>query len=693
MTSIQTAAPRVILQGLQVLDRPPQSVTSADISRHTPIFYLFGSRGETGTYNKDGATYVFGQDTFDESGIYANHQTLASNAAFRGGQSAQKIVRVIPSDAPKSANVTLAVEVLPTQIPVYQRNADGTIKRDVLGKPLKDGTNTVAGVKLKFVTRAVTDKKATDADSAVFGKQLVVAGTMTDGTNTSQVYPLVEQWVPWFGAAGNNIGFSLWSPTTQDVSGFDTELFAATKAYPFYLRQHYRATPTASAQTRLTLQGSSEILSVLKPGARNPRSGALVDFASVKEQAYSAPSENGRLAIKGELKGTYVYRDNIETVQNLILAAEQAAAGAGADFSVAAPGQGYQVNLFGAKHSTGVPYYAVEVDNDSADSVLLREGNVIWARAGGDGTMSQEEYDNFILADVDKYLDRYSSYQDTVNEPGNHIYDTGFSLAVKKALPKILGVRKDTFVTLSTFVYGTHPTLDESIAVGTLLQSVLSTFVESETFGTPAARGEIYMNYGRYLQSTLPGRFPVTLEIVERDSLLMGGTKWNKDELYASGDKADLRFFTDVEFSFIPDPLRDKLAKLRLNYVLPKSVGTVFHPATKTCFPVDGSAAQDRFVVKMTSALQLIGEQVWRNHTNTRGLTEAQFKKRVEEDFTRLASNGEDFADVGTIKPVCEITAGDKVRGYSWHLLAEVSTTAAPTVQVFRIDLKRLVQS
>jgi hypothetical protein len=63
--------------------------------------------------------------------------------------------RVLPADAGPEANMTLWLDVLPTDVDNFERNADGSIRFDTLGNPVVLGT--IPGYKVKYVVTHSTD--------------------------------------------------------------------------------------------------------------------------------------------------------------------------------------------------------------------------------------------------------------------------------------------------------------------------------------------------------------------------------------------------------------------------------------------------------------------------------------------------------------------------------------------------------
>ncbi|MCU6405867.1 hypothetical protein KW817_23155, partial [Enterobacter quasiroggenkampii] len=99
---------------------------------------------------------------------YASPATLIARQAASTG-SAIFTKRLVAPDA-TAARIRIGVEVVADKLVVYQRNADGSFKKDPDGNKIPDGDKTVDGLKMRWVVNHDKDAETPNA----FGKDEVV---------------------------------------------------------------------------------------------------------------------------------------------------------------------------------------------------------------------------------------------------------------------------------------------------------------------------------------------------------------------------------------------------------------------------------------------------------------------------------------------------------------------------------------
>lgn len=111
-------------------------------------------------------------------------------------------------------------------IPVYLRNADGTIQRNADGSPKEDGSNTVDGYILRWSIIG-------GATMGEFGAGAIVNGGTLVGRSgeVSNIYPILDLEDNFFGKAGDTTGFSLFpaisnlrTPVDRNVITFNNAM-------------------------------------------------------------------------------------------------------------------------------------------------------------------------------------------------------------------------------------------------------------------------------------------------------------------------------------------------------------------------------------------------------------------------------------------------------------------------------------
>jgi len=232
MKSIINAAPGVVDLGVQDLSTRPYGRAPEELPQHLPKYFIFAKKGPLSEELLAGVerTNMYGVETFAEDSKYFNHQTFHSNGVNAQGNYAM-YVRVLPTDAGPKPTLRVYLDVLPTQVDIYERNSDGSIKTDVAGDPTVIGQ--AAGHRVKFVI----DHYDSVAAAANFGAATILPGDQVDaGTGVqSQRYPIFELEHSFFGEDGNFSGLRLWAQNTTNLSQLPTKLIAREKTYPFSL--------------------------------------------------------------------------------------------------------------------------------------------------------------------------------------------------------------------------------------------------------------------------------------------------------------------------------------------------------------------------------------------------------------------------------------------------------------------------
>jgi len=126
--TVTSAAPAVILTGIQDLSiRFPNPALEA-LPMHLPYVYLFTERGPKEPQLLSGADLLrtYGANTFDYRKPFANHQTVLANTVNAQGNSLF-VQRMFPADS-RAARLMFSIEVVPYDVPQYERFSDGQFK-------------------------------------------------------------------------------------------------------------------------------------------------------------------------------------------------------------------------------------------------------------------------------------------------------------------------------------------------------------------------------------------------------------------------------------------------------------------------------------------------------------------------------------------------------------------------------------
>ena len=509
--TIVNAAPMSIMLGTQDLStRSLPSVPEA-LPTHLPKIYLYTQKGPTTPQLVSGGdlTNVFGSDSFDLRKKWATHATVLANLVNAQGN-AIMVQRVKPADAAPNASITLYLDVLPTQIPVYERNIDGSYKVDINNNPVPaTPAVTVDGYSVMWV--------ATEVALNEFGMAGPKPGIQTAGTVQSTQFPIMDLTVSNFGSYGNNIGLRMWAPTAMSSTPINPSLITNAQCYPFRMACVSRPDPITTPSIVTNQNGEQFVNVTFKPGVINTATDSLVGINDVFIQSYQLLNVPGYAPVYGPFGNIHTYDAIIDALLKQFYAAELPYINSFSDI-IGISNEEYVFNMISGVASSGAPYTSFIVSSSGVDTVYLTENTTIYAKGGSDGTMGEATtlnvatltgsitndvltitagatnvlaagqfldgvgilpgttlvsgsgniwhvsvintvaattinvtvpgFASLVAQEVVKYSDPNSQLQDSATYPESIIYDSGFPLATKYALANFISLRKDTAVVL-----------------------------------------------------------------------------------------------------------------------------------------------------------------------------------------------------------------------------------------------------
>lgn len=688
MSTIVNAAPMTIYRGTD--DQSTRALVPEPevLPTHLPKMYIYAKKGPTTPQLVVGASRsrMYGEESFDLRSRYATHATVFSNTINSQGN-AQMIERLKPADAGPNSSIRLYLDVLPTQVEVYERNSDGSFRLDDDGLKIPTG-DTVAGVKAKWVATEVLPDLAGDD---TFGIGAQIPGDQTDVTTSTQSvrYPIMDLRAPYFGADGNNFGIRLWASSTRSSNPVDERIISNEKVYPFRMACVYRR-DELSTPTVVETQTAEQYKDVTwKPEVIDRNTDAKLSVKDVFLQAYQDFDHPVNPPSYGPFGEIAIYQENLEELLELVYSNESLFIDDNSDLTGEAD-ELYRVNLINGVHSSGVPYETFQLV-EGPGAVRLSETSTIFARGGSDGTMNESDFAELVTTAVSEYANENSVLQDTARYPESIIYDSGFPLATKYALCSFIAIRKDTMVILSTHdVLGLSLNASQESALAVALKTRLQMYPESEYFGTPVMRGMVIGRSGRLLQSQYTKRLPLTLEIARNSASYMGASngRWKPGFAFDAAPANNVTLFTDVNVTYTPAAVRNKDWDAGLNWVQSFGRRSLFFPALKTVYDNDTSVLNSYFTAMAIVELQKVGERAWRQFTGSSNLTNAQLIERVKQFIINNVIGR--FDDRFVIEPDVYFTEADIARGYSWTTKIKIYAPNMKTVSTLSIEARRI---
>jgi len=688
ISNFVNAAPLTLFRGIQDNSTQALPIESSALPTHLVKGYIFAQRGTTASQLVVGSTrtQTYGAASFDEDGPFYNHQTGLLNIVDGNGN-AQMIERVIPPDAGPKSTIQLFLDVLPVQVPVYQRNPDGSYVLDAnLGTPVPAvPATTVAGYKCKWVLKNIT----TLAGESTFGQLTQGVGTLTDpsSTGSSTLYPILELQASSYGSVFNNSGIRLYAPTTSN--GLDTSIVNGLGMYPLRMSLITRPDAMSTATITPTLTNDSYVDFVLAPKAAHPVYKNRLDLASVLGQ-YQNLKNNGTQIQFCDFGASTVYYSNIAAIQKLFATSELAANPAFTDFTTVA--SSYQLaNIVNGKTTAGVPYVSVVYNYTDANAINLNQNTNIFAAGGSDGTMTDEVFAQLVSERVKDYANESSPLQDDAMYPEAVMYDSGFPLQTKEDMMSFISVRKDTALILSTYISGSAPMTEiqeQSMAV--TLKAFAQNYPESSYFGTPVCRIAIIGRSGTNVNSTSGVSVPLTYDVANLLSKMMGASNgvWKAEYLFDKWPGNKVETVENINITSVSVTTRINDWAAGINWVQAYDREQFQFPALHTLYPDDTSVLVSIITMLGCVELQKVGARAQRTFTGSVSLTDQQLITGVNK-FVETNTTGR-FCNLFKITPQCTITGADETRGYSWTLPINIYANNEKTAMTLSVVANRM---
>lgn len=543
----------------------------------------------------------------------------------------------------------------------------------------------------------------------------VVALDPVETVNTSTMYPLIEATAMYQGAAYNNLGFAIAPLTGDDV---DTSIVSGIKSMVYKMAFFTRTDSSSSPSVFRSLYSEPYVQFSPKEKAINPNTEGRIDFETVYESNWWNETDELKSLRYFDYENFYFYREYFEEVCKMFLAKEKQFVSdedvEWADGKYASTATWYNfttvdqtelddeyliMNPISCQTSEGVNYFTLVKDNESNPTltgtqkeVLMSTDTPVFLQGGSDGTVSDDEFEKLVVADMQKYADADSEYQDIAVNVESTFYDSGFSLATKKELINFILLRKDTDIVLSTH-YDTlgdkSLSLSDSRAIAEALKARYKLAPESEYFGTTVARGIVVMGSGKLRDGSTKNRIPLSYEIALKAADMMGSStgNWDKKQIFDNYPGNALEYLIDPQPNFIPAGIKPTLWNDGIVWVQPYDRSSYHFPALQTIYEDDTSVLNNFFVMKALGQLTKLSDRVWRKYTGTSSLNNAEFIEVVTEYCNKLLSGK--FDSVVTVIPEVIIDDEDENRGYSWHLVWKLYGDNMKTVLVAHTEVYR----
>lgn len=711
MTTITNAAPKSNLLGIKDESRGAPVIEPEALPTHLPHVFIFAERGPTEPQLVvgDSLTRMYGARSLDYRSPYANHQTVLLNTV-NGNGNACLVQRVIPEDAAPPAGMALYLDLLETQIPVYERNTDGSIARDENGDPIQqeDGGGepiTVSGYKGKWVvgplqklnsdgeviTGGMSGSEAVPVANAI-GQQSTQTGDQTDEDTSveSTRYPIMELEASHIGAYGDRLGVRLSAPTVKSSVPIKDTVVLDQLSYLFRLQFVERPVNTSTPRTIETNFGDQYVDFSFKEGTIDKSVDKELYADRVILPSYEDLDTPGTPPKFGPFGKTHIYQSYVDEVLDRLYQAEQPE---NDELPTSEEEDArYVMNLLTGVDMYGNEYHTYQVAGPSEGGLLLNTQAAHYASGGADGTLSFGNFDSLVGNLCENYGDGEFNLLDTAMYPQSVIYDTGFTIDTKKKLLTPIGRRKDICVVLSTQdVSQRQNTQAEESSTAIALRAAARVYPESEIYGTSVCRAIVMGQSGYLLNSQYKGLMPLTIDLAQKFSSYMGAGEgiWQTTEKFDEPGNNQVTMFrvSSVNGAYKPANARSRDWDNGLVWVQNYDRSSLFYPGIQTVYDDDTSILNSAANMFVAVELEKVADRVWRDLTGISYLTTEQFIERSDELIEQRTTGR--FDDRVVIVPETFLTEDDSERGFSWSCRINMYGNNMRTVGTFTIVARR----
>lgn len=682
MSTVKNGAPRFLFDGLDDNSQTQAIIDALQLPTHLPLFLMRTSWGpETDQIvSGDSLKKLYGSDVYDRKGGYFTHQSLLSEVVNEAANQ-QMICRIVAKDAPKPAGLTFWGEYVYDDQPNWLRNSDGSYK------VAADGTRVVDADKPTLSVSRVRITSSPLLENEL-GKQVQGTGDLISDKSgeSSAKFPLFDLQRPHRGKAGDRGGLRLIAPTAKTSGGTREDLIENQRAFVYRFQAMERKNERSSALIQTTLAGEQYLNFTFKDDVFDRASGAEYGIEDVFLQAYNLKNTEGGPDIYGTFSGFHVYKENLEEFLRAIHKEEIPYGTAGEteeDF--------HMVNFLTGQSYLGYPYHTIRMETPANKGLLFTESTTHFAQGGGDGNLTDAEYDVAVGDFLDGFMQHESRLWDNWRVPMSCMYDSGFTLETKLKFPQMLAYRDDIYLVMSTQVAG-QPANSESedYSIGVSLKNELLSYPESVLYGTGCCRAIILGHAGEMPGAKVKFPVPLTYKFAEDCAKYMGaGTGlWEGEAAPDEPGNNVVKGYTELNARAKTDTMVDNFWNNGICWAQYSNRRDQFVPAYQTVYEDDTSVLNSAFNMIIAVDIIKVCRAVWTELVGIRGLTEAQFIQRSNDKIAKRVAGKYDGRV--TVVPDTFFTVADTQRGFSWSCRVALYMGGLRTVGSFTVQANRL---
>lgn len=687
MVSLVNAAPKLITGGINDQSRGTLVREPVTFPQHLPLLRLFTETGpETTTLvgtSGSGFNELYGANSLNRRSKYFNTQSLLAETLLAEGN-AFFVKRLKPEDAGNPARVIVGIDIVKDMVPRRVDQLAGFNYPDqVPGTDPEIPESEVEGYRARIVLINRNDVEV--------GKQVPVEGNITSTIDGEQstIYPLFEMPASFFGSAGKNLGFSMWSPTTNDTTPFDKAAADEfmTRMYRF---KFIRRDQAGSSPVTIKTKTDDDFVDVcFDDGVYSKTSDREFYIGEQLIAAYEDDGfTSGATPMYAPFSEIYVYSEHLSDVQQKLYENELIVNPA-AETNLLGPGQ---FDAFTGIDVDGYYYQGFLLEGPLEGGIRLGQSTYVYAEGGDDGTMDHDTYESLVSMENRNFGQLGDQYENIAVYPFSVIYDTGLSMEGKATMASVLGKRGDIRTVFTTFVEkeGRAPTQSEEISRAHALMAQLRAYPESTLHGTPVCRAEIILQTGRLAVGNYTKPVPQVIDYAQRWARFAGvGTgvlREGADIDESPNNRVEL--LKNLNETFFNDRVQTDLWSAGATYTLSYDHRSQYYPAIHSVYADDTSVLISPITVSICTDVMRLVRRVHAEFSGNAKLTKAQLIERCDNMILEMVDGR--YGGRVQVIPETYFTDADDQRGFSWHCKVTVYANNPRTVMIFDLETRRM---
>lgn len=643
-----------------------------------PIMFGFSSMGKEGPAWMHSSEIVssYGEEVIDFDSAYATHAMTYISRAIKA-QTRGIFWRLRAKDAAPEATLCFDIEIVKDMIDEYKRTATGDYLRDKdTGALIPTGTK-IEGYRYAFFEQAIP---VDDKGLSEFGRRKESEGTLTSSIPDEKArrIPLFDMVVADFGAAGNNLGFTMWAPTVSSPIAASPGLNEEVNA--FVNRMQLVRRPSIFEAPRVITNKYDQVSTTFAFGDKvisEQDGGVMLDFTARIPGMWT--DNSGEYYQRSQVGKVHQYDATFQEVMKMIQATEK-------EFGTVGEGKDdwQQVNLLGACTVDDIPYHSVQLEGITEGGVMFTENSTFYFKGGSDGTMNNETLNSLVKEIFDDLAAPGVRLENVARFPFNFMVDSGYDLQTKYSLMNLLRVRQDSYLVLSTQDIMRDPNdeeTEESIAASLLTR--LQMFPDSVEYGTPPFRGALIGHTGHLAVNNRNIRANLSIDFAYK--LMWYGASdngvLNPDRAPDTSDNGNYIVTEVKDLNIIDKAWRGKRRLWSQSVVYVEDYdhnNRLFYPGMQSFYTDQTSVLNSALVGLCVAQLARYAWETWRDLTGNQKLKLEQLIERSDESISNKAAGTMD--DRMDIVPHSQATRADDQRGYSWTCPIDIGANGMRTV-------------